>query len=261
MYSPKFMFFLFFAYTSSIFFIIRSIGFTTVFSLFFLQMDKFRSECTNVIEDAMKYLEVLQGTEYEELINDVRISLSNGFEELATFVEAEKLAKKEGGVKVVMIEGHRVKVCYMTAYCSGDGRNAVGGVGVAWGEKIQFNMGTKVQTNVVNKRNAEIWGMTVACCVAEARKYSRIMIMTEEITYTAKILRDLESGRMDNFEDCKVLVEMFKKYSGKVKIMLPDDVLWAEYKSSQENVIKESKKKAKDALKNAKTEMKTWGKN
>ena len=103
----------------------------------------------------------------------------------------------------------------MVAYQSGDGVNAVGGVGVAWGEKVVFNMGSKVQTNVVNKRTCELWGILIACCIAEARKYARILIMTEEVSYTRKLLMN---GKLD--DDCKVIVEKIKEYSGKVAAFL-----------------------------------------
>ena len=98
----------------------------------------------------------------------------------------------------------------MVAYHSGDGVNAVGGIGVAWGEKVAFNMGSKVQTSVVNKRTCELWGILFACCIAEARKCARILIMTEEVSYTRKLLMN---GKLDGYDDCKVIVEKIKDQS------------------------------------------------
>ena len=89
------------------------------------------------------------------MIDNVRICLCNGLDELSTCVESEKLVKKDGGVRVYMVGDCKAKVCQMVAYQSCDGVNAVGGVGVAWGEKVAFNMGSKVQTSVVNKRTCE----------------------------------------------------------------------------------------------------------
>ena len=192
--------------------------------------------------------------QHEEMIDNVRICLCNGLDELSTCVESEKLVKKDGGVRVYMVGDCKAKVCQMVAYQSCDGVNAVGGVGVAWGEKVVFNMGSKVQTNVVNKRTCELWGILFACCIAEARKYARILIMTEEVSYTRKLLMN---GKLD--DDCKVIVEKIKEYSGKVAVLIPDVVQTAVIRSSQENVLKECKKLAKEALKEAKNEMKTWG--
>ena len=226
---------------------------------FLIQMDKFRSECSGIVEEVVKQLEGLNGTQHEELIGNVRICLSNGLDELSTFVESEKIVKKDGGVRVYMVGGHKAKVCQMVAYHSGDGVNAVGGIGVAWGEKVAFNMGSKVQTSVVNKRTCELWGILIACCIAEARKYARILIMTEEVSYTRKLLMNVMSGKLDGYDDCKVIVEKIKEYSGRVDVTIPDDVQTAVIRSSQENVLKECKKLAKEALKEAKNEMKTWG--
>ena len=67
------------------------------------------------------------------------------------------------------------------------------------------------------------------------------------------------SGKLDGYDDCKVIVEKIKEYSGRVDVTIPDDVQTAVIRSSQENVLKECKKLAKEALKEAKNEMKTWG--
>ena len=204
---------------------------------FLIQMDKFCTECANIVEEVVKQLEGLQGTQHEELIDNVRICLSNGLDELTTFVDSEKIVKKDGGVKVYIVEGHKVRVCQMVAYQSGDGVNAVGGVGVAWGEKLAFNIGSKVQTSIVNKRTAELWGILVACCIAEARKYGRIMIMTEEVSYTRKLLMNVMDGKLDKYDDCKLIAEMIKSYSGKMVVLIPDDVQTAVIRSSQEKKL------------------------
>ena len=67
------------------------------------------------------------------------------------------------------------------------------------------------------------------------------------------------NGKLDGYDDCKVIVEKIKEYSGKVAVLIPDVVQTAVIRSSQENVLKECKKLAKEALKEAKNEMKTWG--
>ena len=66
---------------------------------FLIQMDKFRSECSGIVEEVVKQLEGLNGTQHEEMIDNVRICLCNGLDELSTCVESEKLVKKDGGVR------------------------------------------------------------------------------------------------------------------------------------------------------------------
>ena len=59
------------------------------------------------------------------MIDNVRICLCNGLDELSTCVESEKLVKKDGGVRVYMFGDCKAKVCQMVAYQSGDGVSCV----------------------------------------------------------------------------------------------------------------------------------------
>ena len=65
---------------------------------FFEAFPKFRSECASIVEEVVKQLEGLNGMQHEKMIDNVRICLCNGLDELSTCVESEKLVKKDGGV-------------------------------------------------------------------------------------------------------------------------------------------------------------------
>ena len=62
-------------------------------------MDEFKKECDHLIDEVMNCLEILNGTEYSEVANDVRIMLTNKVNDLKTFVEVKEIAKEGGGVK------------------------------------------------------------------------------------------------------------------------------------------------------------------
>ena len=215
-------------------------------------MDEFKKECDHLIDEVMNCLEILNGTEYSEVANDVRIMLTNKVNDLKTFVEVKEIAKEGGGVKTYVIDGKRVKICYMSAIVEGQGVGAVGGIGVSWGEKVDFNMGMQVQTNEVNRMTTELWGILVAMSIAEARKYKSILIVTDEVTYTNRLVKMIKDNTIKEKVGSEVLVNKLVELCNKVEICVPNDAEVAGIRSCQERMKKISLKHATEAVKEAK---------
>ena len=215
-------------------------------------MDEFKKECDHLIDEVMSCLDILDGTEYSEVANDVRIMLSNKMKDLQTFVEGKQIAKEGGGVKTLVVDGKRFKICYVSSIVEGHGSDAVGGIGVSWGEKVDFNMGMQVQTNEVNRKTTELWGILVALNIADARKYKNIMILTDEVTYTRRMLKMIMENTLKDSVGSEVLVTKLSELCNRIEICVPDDVGVAEIRSCGEKMKKISLKFANDAVKEAK---------
>ena len=67
----------------------------------------------------MQHLDILQGTTFSETINDARIELTNGLEDLMSMVyESQELqVNPKAVVGTYHLDGKKYRVCYMLHYC------------------------------------------------------------------------------------------------------------------------------------------------
>ena len=136
---------------------------------------------------------------------------------------------------------------------TGEGSKAIGVVGVSWGEKLKWNSGLKVSSNMENKKTALIWGILVALRVACARGYSKIMIATENPDLTRVMLRDLEEGKLENSDVYAALVRKFKQYKERgVTAVAPNDIEIKGIVSGSAGFLKDAKAIAKKTFDEAK---------
>ena len=221
-------------------------------------MDAYKEKTRRVMQEVMSRVTVLEGTEYSDVINEVGIELEQGLKELREIVEEKKNeieVNPKMSVLTLTTAGEKYRICYVTNLVGGQGAHAFGGVGVAWAEKCSHNMGMKICTNEVNRRNGEIWGIIIAAKTAVARKYPRIIVMTEENTYTTRLMRDIRGGKLDEVEGCKVLVEKIKELDGEVEIRIPDEIEVGMIGTSGQKIMLISRKMAKEAYRDAKKQM------
>lgn len=229
-----------------------------IFFPFSEKMETFRETSSRVVNEVMSHLDILEGTQYSEVMNDVRIALVNGLRDLREIVVENKEEIKinpKAAVGTLQIEGRKYRVCHMASQTGGIGLNAVGGIGVAWAEQAAFNMSMKICTNVVNKRNGELWGIVVAAKTGIARKFDKIIIATDDYTYTKRVMKDLKEGKFDEKDECKMLVERIREAEKKIEIRIPDEIEAGIIASTGDKVKKVSIKLAKDACVEAKKEM------
>jgi len=214
-------------------------------------MDKVKAECQKLVSDVMGHLDPLEGTEYSHLADSVRIELENKIKDLLEAIQNTKELDlgKFKGVEYVERDGVKYRVCGMSTMLTGGGSQAKGYVGVSWGERIRWNTSAKVQSNVVEKKTAEVWGILVALSVASARKYKAIMVATEHPSFTRVVLKELKDGKLANLASFEALDEKFKEYIGKgIEIEAPNEVEQAGIESSSRGAIKDSKGLAKKLL-------------
>ena len=186
-------------------------------------MDIIINELNKLMEGVMSKMEVLEGTEFAECKDDVRIELSNRLEDIKNMIQS---ASEKGKVKVnpknlVLTqekEGKTFRVCFTAMKVTGSGTGANGGIGVTWGEKTPINIGAKVVTNTVTQETARMWCLVVAAEIAEARKYPGIIVVDDNPSACSKIVQDVRSGKMDGRKDIEVLVKKMKESCGKVEI-------------------------------------------
>ena len=217
-------------------------------------MEAFKNEVDRITEDVMQHMDILQGTEFSECINDVRLELTNRLGDLISMVHEknEIQVNPKAVVTTYFLDGKNYRVCHVTAMVAGEGNRAFGGVGVAWAEEIPYNTAMRVATNTVNKRTAELWGIVVAAKVALTRNYQHIMIASQNFTYTRRLIQELRAGNLDNTE-CSILAAKIREYEGTgLEIRIPDEVEDAVVKSSGKAIMTKSKKLAKEAFLEAK---------
>ena len=217
-------------------------------------MDPLRNLVSKITEDVMQHLDILQGTAFSETINDARIELTNGLEDLMSMVyESQELqVNPKAVVGTYLLDGKKYRVCYITAMTAGEGRKAFGGVGVAWAEDIAYNVAMPVATNNVNKRTSELWAIAIAAKTALTRNYQHILVSSQNFTYTRKLFQELRAGNLDNTE-CAVLINKIREYENAgLEIRIPDEIDDAVVNSSGKAVMTKSKKLAKDAFLEAK---------
>ena len=222
-------------------------------------MDCFKNHCRGIVDTVMGHLQVLEGTEYSDTGDLVRIDLSNMLQDLTLMVERNDILQfnDKRGLRCVTSGGIRYRVCHLSTVFAGEGGKAAGGVGLAWGEGVEFNAGMKVITNVVNKKTAEMWGLLAIAATCEARRYKEVMIVTENCNFTRRLLLDLKDKKYDGSPDCGRLSEQFQKvFDSGLDIKIPDDVQLACIQSSMDKVSKTAKKLAKSAFDQAKRENK-----
>ena len=140
---------------------------------------------------------------------------------------------------------------------SGEGAKAIGVVGVPWGEKLKWNSGMRVSSNVVNRKTATVLGILVALGVASARGYDRIMVATENPDFTRGLFRELEEGKLEGSDAFVSLVHKYQQYKQRgVTAVAPDMVEQAGIESSKLEVLKDAKAIAKKTFEAAKKEAK-----
>ena len=79
--------------------------------------------------------------------------------------------------------------------------------------------------------------------------------MTEENTYTTRLMRDIRGGKLDEVEGCKVLVEKIKELDGEVEIRIPDEIEVGMIGTSGQKIMLISRKMAKEAYGDAKKQI------
>ena len=217
-------------------------------------MEIVKSEARRVVDDVLAHLEVLEGTDYADCVNKVRIELTNRLEDIVCMIQSnnELEINPKSTINTMWIERKKYRICHVAVQLAGEGKNAFGAVGVVWAEEIQYNVSMQVMTNTVNKRTSELWAMAIAAKTAKTRDFKHIMIMTDNYTYTKRLLKDLEEGKLDNTE-CKVLVEKIREYMNEgLEIRIPDEVEDACIRSGSTAVVKKAKKLAREAFQEAK---------
>lgn len=216
-------------------------------------------ELNKILEDIMGKMEVLEGTEFAECKDDVRIEMSNRFEDLKEMIEK---ANKEGKVNInpkslILTHGMEDKlyrVCFTQMRVAGSGIEAAGGVGVAWAEKSKLNLGAKVITNTVNNVTARMWAIVMAAGIAEARSYPGIIIVDENPVACRKILQDLETGILDGKTELEVLAKKLKELMSKVEIRIASGDQKALFEVGGKEAKGEAKKLAVKMFEQAKRE-------
>ena len=113
-------------------------------------MDSFNREALKIIDDVMQHLDVLQGTEYANCADDVRIELTNRLEDLAAMVQskADLEVNPKATIQTIWLDNRKYRICHINTQIAGEGIKAFGGVGVAWAEDISYNIGLQVTTNI-----------------------------------------------------------------------------------------------------------------
>ena len=186
-------------------------------------MDIIVNEFNRLMDEVMSKMEGLEGTEFADCKDDVRIELSNRLEDVKNMIQS---ASEKGKVKVnpknlvltQVKERKTFRVCFTGIKVTGVGTGANGGIGVTWGEKTPINIGAKVVTNTVTQETARMWCLVVAAEVAEARKYPGIIVVDDNPGSCSKILEDAMSGKLDGRKELEVLVKKVKESCGKVEI-------------------------------------------
>ena len=217
-------------------------------------MEAFKNESYKLIQDVMLHLEILQGTQFSDCIDDVRLELTNGIEDLAAMVQNSHELKVDpkAVVSTQVVGGKKFRICHIATMVAGEGNRAIGGVGITWAESIPYNMGMRVATNTVNKKNAELWAIAVAAKTALTRGYRQILVSSQNFTFTRKLMQNLNEGKLDNTE-CHTLVNKIREYESQgLEIMIPDEVDDAVVTSSGKRVAEKAKKLAKEAFQEAK---------
>ena len=217
-------------------------------------MEAFKTESYKLIQEVMLHLDILQGTQFSDCIDDVRLELTNGIEDLTMLVQNSHDLKVDARaiVGTHVVGGKKFRICHIATMVAGEGCRAIGAVGVSWGESIPYNMGMRVGTNTVNKKNAELWAIAVAAKTALTRGYRHILVSSQNFTFTRKLMQNLNEGKLDNTE-CHTLVIKIREYKNQgLDIMIPDEVDDAVVTSSGKRVAEKAKKLAKEAFQEAK---------
>ena len=209
-------------------------------------MESLVIEFNKTMEEVMSRMEVLEGTEYEECINEVRIVLSNRMEDLKNMIQK---ASEEESVKInpknrVLTKesgGKTYRVCFTGIKVTGAGTGASGGIGVAWGEKTPMNLGAKVVTNSVTQETARVWSLVVAAQIAVARNYPGIIVVDDNPGACRKIMQETLEGKLDDRKNLQVLVEKLKEMCGKIEI----EIAGGDEKEMYEMIGKDAKGEAK----------------
>ena len=213
-------------------------------------MDKLKSEVSKMVDDVMSHLSVLEGTPHADCINLVHLELSNRLEDIVNMVHtSETLAvNPKAVVSFFTIEGQRYRICHIAAQIGGEGMSARGGVGVCWAEDVAYNISMRVLSNTVNKRTSQLWAILIAARTAIARGFPRIIVSSEDYSFTNRVFTDAMAGKLDQTE-CATLVAKLKEYvdTGLV-IRIPDEIEDACIGSGSVKVRKQAKKLAKDAF-------------
>ena len=186
-------------------------------------MDIIVNEFNKLVEEVMSKMEKLEGTEYAECKDDVRIELSNKLEDVKNMIEAasgkEKVKVNPKNRVLTQERGGKIfRVCFTGMKVSGTGTGANGGIGITWGEKTPTNIGAKVVTNSVTQETARMWCLVVATEIAEARKYPGIIVVDDNPVAASKLVNDMMAGKLDGRKDLEVLVKRLKEKSEKVEI-------------------------------------------
>ena len=217
-------------------------------------MESFKSEISKVVEDVMQHLDALQGTQYVDCVDNVRLELTNRLEDMAAMVQnsAEISVNPKSVVKTIWLDGKNYRICHISAQIGGEGCRAFGGVGVAWAEEIPYNISLPVLTNTVNKRTSELWAITAAAKIAITRNYNHIMVSSPNFTYTRRLMKELDEGKLDNSE-CRILVTRIKEFrNAGLEIRIPDEVDDATIKSGSPKAVEKANKLAKEAFQEGK---------
>ena len=218
-------------------------------------MEGFNKACRDIYNEVMGQVSVLEGTEYTEVSHSVKVIMESRFKDLLASIEAAKEVDqtKYQGVEYIERGKDKYRVCGLGVRVAGEGAAAFGAVGVSWGEKLKFNTGMQVKSNVVSKKTSEIWGILVALGVASARKYTKIMVATDHPDYTRIVLKELKDGKLANIAIFEALDSKFKDYMKKeIEVETPNDVEHAAIDSSPSNVIKDAEKIAKKVFEDVK---------
>ena len=224
-------------------------------------MEQLKKDCEETYQEVVHQLDQLEGTEYTEIANNVKIGLHNRLQDIvscvASMIKDNPSERVYKGVEYIRVDGKEFRVACIATCNKGEGRKAIGTVGVAFGEKVAWNTGMSVQCNKVNFKTTKIWGMLLAMRIAVARNYERILIVMDDYASAQKILDELNSGKLSEEKGYETLVEKFKKYKeGGLEIRAAVEVEHAQVMAGAGQTFKVAEKEAKKALEIAKKETK-----
>ena len=227
-------------------------------------MERLRKECEEAYQEVVRQLDPLEGTEYAGIADEIKIGLHNRLQDIVSSVASmrddECVKGDYKGVEFLKINGEKFRIACIATCNTGEGKRALGTVGVAWGEKLDWNTGMRVQVNKVNNKTTKIWGILLAMRVGLARKYERVLIVMEDHVSARKILEELMSGKLDDCEGYETLAVKFKEYQEKgIVVQAAGEVEHASVMASAKQTFKVAEKEAKKALEIAKKEMKKTG--
>lgn len=186
-------------------------------------------------------LEEVKGDENREIIDEIKIELSGGLDDVMRMIEKGERVKEltiqssSGFVDIPVNKDRYSRAVAVNIEMSKNARGKLGFYKVAWGKNHKYNIKGECMTGVVTPENTALSGILAAMIAAKNMKQKGLVIWVEDPTVKQVIKNPMQTAQKSE-RVSKVLIGDIMKLRGKEDLKLK--IMTDENKESIEALTK-----------------------